>query len=125
MEQTLAAQPHDEAYFWATHQGAEMDLVLRRGDKLFGVVFKRADVPRITPSIRIALEDLRLEKISIICFPDYDCQGGKKLNKEPLVPVRMSLLFSKDSYQNQSCNPHEHSLARVAFDSIQGLGTNE
>lgn len=66
MEQTLAAQPHDEAYFWATHQGAEIDLILRRGDKLFGVEFKRADAPRITPSIRIALKDLGLEKISII-----------------------------------------------------------
>ena len=59
-------KPHDEAYFWATHQGAEIDLVLRRGDKLFGVEFKRADAPRITPSIRIALEDLGLEKISVI-----------------------------------------------------------
>ena len=66
IEQTLAVKPHDEAYFWATHQGAEIDLVLRRGDKLFGVEFKRADAPRITPSIRIALEDLGLEKISVI-----------------------------------------------------------
>ena len=33
LEQVLAVEPHDEAYFWATHQGAEIDLILRRGDR--------------------------------------------------------------------------------------------
>ena len=31
IEQVLTAEPHDEAYFWSTHQGAEIDLILRRG----------------------------------------------------------------------------------------------
>ena len=66
IEQILANEPHDEACFWATHQGAEIDLILRRGDKLFGIEFKRADAPRITPSIRIALEDLKLERVAIV-----------------------------------------------------------
>jgi uncharacterized protein len=66
VEQTLAAEPHDDAWFWATHQGAELDLLLRRGDRLFGVECKRADAPRITPSIRIALEDLKLERVAVI-----------------------------------------------------------
>jgi len=66
IEQILASEAHDEAYFWATHQGAEIDLILRRGDKLFGVEFKRADAPRITPSIRIALDDLKLERSAIV-----------------------------------------------------------
>ncbi|MHB1095600.1 MAG: ATP-binding protein [Gemmatimonadaceae bacterium] len=66
IEQVLAAEPHDEACFWATHQGAEIDLILRRGDRLFGVECKRADAPRMTPSIRIALDDLRLERVAVI-----------------------------------------------------------
>ena len=66
VEQVLAAEPHDEAYFWATHQGAEIDLVLRRGDRLLGVECKRADAPRVTPSIHIALEDLGLERVVVI-----------------------------------------------------------
>jgi predicted AAA+ superfamily ATPase len=37
VEQVLAIEPHDEAWFWATHQGAEVDLLLRRGDRWFGV----------------------------------------------------------------------------------------
>ena len=66
MEQILMTEPHDDAYFWATHQGAEIDLILRRGDQLFGVECKRADAPRLTPSIRIALEDLGLERIAVM-----------------------------------------------------------
>ncbi len=66
IEQILMTEPHDVAYFWATHQGAEIDLILRRGDRLLGVECKRADAPRLTPSIRIALEDLGLERIAVI-----------------------------------------------------------
>jgi predicted AAA+ superfamily ATPase len=66
IEQVLAAEPHDDAWFWATHQGAEIDLLLRRGDRLLGVECKRADAPRLTPSIRIALEDLGLERVAIV-----------------------------------------------------------
>jgi uncharacterized protein len=66
IEHVLATQRLDEAYFWATHQGAEMDLLLRRGDRMLGVECKRVDAPRMTPSIRIALEDLRLEHVVVI-----------------------------------------------------------
>jgi predicted AAA+ superfamily ATPase len=66
VEQVLAIEPHDEAWFWATHQGAEVDLLLRRGDRWFGVECKRADAPRITPSIRAAFGDLGLERVAIV-----------------------------------------------------------
>ncbi len=68
VEQVLIAEPHDEAYFWATHQGAEIDLILRRGDRLLAVECKRTDTPRMTPSIRHALEDLGLERV-VILYP--------------------------------------------------------
>jgi hypothetical protein len=66
IEQVLAAEPFDEAWFWGTHQGAEIDLLLRRGDRLLGVECKRADAPRLTPSMRIALDDLALEQVAVI-----------------------------------------------------------
>lgn len=66
LEQVLQMEIHDEAFFWATHQKAEMDLIMRRGDRLFGVEFKRADAPRLTPSIRIAMDDLGLQRVAII-----------------------------------------------------------
>lgn len=66
IEQVLATEAHSEAAFWATHQGAEIDLLLRRQGKLYGVECKRADAPRMTPSIRVALEDLGLERIAVV-----------------------------------------------------------
>ena len=66
IEQVLAAEPHDDAWFWATHQGAEIDLILRRGERLVGVECKRADAPRLTPSIRVAIEDLGLERVAVV-----------------------------------------------------------
>ena len=66
IEQILAAEPHDEAWFWATHQGAEIDLILRRGEKLLGVEFKRADAPRMTASIHTAINDLKLERVAVV-----------------------------------------------------------
>jgi predicted AAA+ superfamily ATPase len=58
-------EPH-EFFFWATHQGAEIDLVFNKGGRMYGVEIKRADAPTMTPSMRIALEDLKLERITVI-----------------------------------------------------------
>jgi hypothetical protein len=66
IEQALACEPHDEAWFWATHQGAEIDLLLRRGDRLLGIECKRADAPKLSPSIRIALDDLGIERVAVV-----------------------------------------------------------
>ena len=66
IEQVLASERYDDCSFWATHQGAETDLILHRDGQLLGVECKRADVPRITPSIRIALEDLGLRRVAIV-----------------------------------------------------------
>ncbi len=66
IEQVLMTEPHDEALFWATHQGAEIDLILRRGSELLGVECKRTDTPRMTPSIRIALENLGLARVAVL-----------------------------------------------------------
>jgi hypothetical protein len=66
IEQALSSEAHDDAWFWATHQGAEIDLLLRRGDRLLGVECKRADAPKLTPSIRIAIEDLGLDRVAVV-----------------------------------------------------------
>jgi predicted AAA+ superfamily ATPase len=66
IEQLLKTEPHDEHFFWATHQGAEIDLIFRRGDVLYGVECKRTDAPRMTPSIRIALDDVNLKHVFVI-----------------------------------------------------------
>ena len=66
LEQVLRIAKPDQAYFWATHQGAELDLLLLKGQQRIGVEFKRADAPTITPSMRIAINDLKLDKLYVV-----------------------------------------------------------
>ncbi len=60
-----SVEPHD-VYYWATHQGAEIDLVFFKGGKMYGVEVKRADAPTMTKSIETALECLDVERIAVI-----------------------------------------------------------
>jgi len=66
VEEVLKALRPDEAYYWATHGGAEIDLVLFTKGRRIGVECKRADAPTLTPSMRIALKDLRLHQITVV-----------------------------------------------------------
>lgn len=66
MEETIKAMTPDEVYFWATHSGAELDLLLIKNGQRIGVEYKRVDAPRLTPSMRIACEDLRLVRLLVI-----------------------------------------------------------
>jgi len=84
IEQVLAREPHDDAYFWATQQGAEIDLVLRRGDRLLGVECKRVDAPRMTPSVRIALEDLGLERVVVVYPGERRYAVAERVEAAPL-----------------------------------------
>jgi hypothetical protein len=66
IESTLRLARPNEAYFWGTHAGAELDLLLIKDGRRVGVEFKRADAPALTPSMRIALSDLRLERLYVV-----------------------------------------------------------
>ena len=66
IEESLRAVQPEEAFFWATHQGAEIDLILVKDGRMLGVECKRVDAPRLTPSMRIALDDLKLERIAVV-----------------------------------------------------------
>ncbi len=65
IEESIRAARPDEACFWATHNGAEIDLLLFKNGRKIGVECKRMDAPRMTPSIRHALDDLQLERVLI------------------------------------------------------------
>lgn len=66
LEQTLRIAAPDEAYFWATHAGAELDLLMLKDGRRVGVEFKRMDAPRPVPSMRTAMQDLRLEVLYVV-----------------------------------------------------------
>jgi predicted AAA+ superfamily ATPase len=66
IEEVVKAISPDEAYFWGTHTGAELDLLLLKNGKRIGVECKRMDAPRLTPSMRTAIQDLELSKLLVI-----------------------------------------------------------
>jgi uncharacterized protein len=55
-----------QCYFWATHQGAELDLLVVSGSQRLGFEFKRTVAPSVTPSMRSALESLRLDSLTVV-----------------------------------------------------------
>jgi len=61
----VGAEP-DQSYFWGTQSGAELDLLILQGDRRRGFEFKRADAPRLTPSMRVAQADLKLDSLDVI-----------------------------------------------------------
>lgn len=66
LEHMLQRLQPDEAYFWATHTGAELDALLIKDGRRLGLEIKRADAPRLTPSMRHALDDLELDALWVI-----------------------------------------------------------
>lgn len=56
----------DECHFWATHGGAELDLLVVRGRKRWGFEVKRTSKPAITPSMRTAMSDLDLDRLFVV-----------------------------------------------------------
>ncbi|CAN5497552.1 ATP-binding protein [soil metagenome] len=66
IENVLSIVQPDASWFWATHNGAEIDLVMQYNGRLIGVECKRSDAPRVTPSMQHALQDLHLERIVVI-----------------------------------------------------------
>lgn len=61
----LAADSRD-CHHWRLHTGAELDLLVTRGKRRVGFEIKRTDAPRVTPSMRSALDVLRLEKLYVV-----------------------------------------------------------
>ena len=55
-----------ECFFWATHAGAELDLMVVRGRTRLGFEIKRTTAPQVTPSMRIALHDLKLARLDVV-----------------------------------------------------------
>ena len=66
LEQVLHVAQPDEAYFWATHAGAELDLLMFKHGLRVGVEFKRVDAPKMTASMHIALQDLKLDALYVV-----------------------------------------------------------
>ena len=76
-----------DAFFWATHAGAELDLFLIRNGKRLGFEIKYSDAPTTTKSMHIVLENLKLDHLYIV-YPgseEYDLTDKIKVIPLPQI----------------------------------------
>ncbi len=90
----LGARP-EECFFWATHAGAELDLLVVRGRRRLGFEVKRTDAPRVTKSMRTALADLGLERLDVVHGGEHTFPLDRRIRAlalgrvlEDLAPLR-------------------------------------
>lgn len=87
IEEAIRAVSPDGAYFWATHNGAELDLLLVKNGRRIGIECKRSDAPRLTPSMRIAMTDLGLDRLIVIYPGARRYPLAEKVEVVPLVEI--------------------------------------
>jgi hypothetical protein len=87
IETVLELVRPEAAYFWATHTGAELDLLILKQGRRFGVEMKFQDAPRLSPSVRIALADLRLDHLTVLYPGDVRYALGERVTVVPLAEL--------------------------------------
>jgi hypothetical protein len=87
LEEVLKALRPDDAYYWARHQGAELDLVLFKHGRRLGIECKRMDAPTLTPSMRIALNDLKLDRLVVVYPGERRYPLADRVEVIPLVEL--------------------------------------
>jgi predicted AAA+ superfamily ATPase len=87
LEELLKVADVDDFYFWGTHGGAELDLLLMAQGRRIGVEFKRIDAPRMTRSMQISLEDLALDHLAVV-YPGEKMYGlGERVTVLPVTTL--------------------------------------
>ncbi|MDD3277174.1 MAG: ATP-binding protein [Kiritimatiellales bacterium] len=69
----------EECFFWATHAGAELDMLVVRGRNRYGFEIKRTSSPKITSSMRHAFEDLKLTRLDVLHAGDNTFPLAEKI----------------------------------------------
>lgn len=87
VEEILKALQPDDAYYWATYSGAEIDLVLFKRGRRIGIECKRADAPTLTPSMRIAMADLKLDELMVVYPGERRYMLAKGVGVVPLAEL--------------------------------------
>ena len=88
LEQTLLVHGERDAYFYGTHRGAELDLLLLRRGRRWGFEFKCTDAPRTTRSMHIVMDDLKLEHLWVVYPGDREYPLADAVTALPLKKIR-------------------------------------
>lgn len=84
IEQLLLAHRPAESYYWATHQGAEIDLLMVHNGRLVGFEVKLSTSPKITASMLSAIESLKLERLIVVYPGTLEIQLSEIITAMPL-----------------------------------------
>ncbi len=87
LEEAIRAVDPDDVYFWATHNGAEIDLIFQKNGKMYGIECKRQDAPTLTASMKIALSELELERIAVIYPGTRYYELAKRIHVVPFTAM--------------------------------------
>ena len=92
LEQILRLLRPSQAYFWATHAGAELDLLVMHNGKRYGFEFKFSEAPSTTRSMHVAMDDLGLQHLWIVHAGPHAYPLTERISAIPLTEVNASLL---------------------------------
>ncbi len=87
VEQIICALETRDTYFWATHAGAELDLLVMAQGKRFGFELKYADAPDRRRSMLIALEDLHLDHLWVVYPGDQAYDLDDRISVIPVADI--------------------------------------
>ena len=82
----LNVDQHD-CYFWATHNQAELDLLIIKGTKRIGFEFKHTKTPKLTKSMKIAYDNLKLDSLFVIYAGDKQFKLAPNIECIPLIEL--------------------------------------
>jgi predicted AAA+ superfamily ATPase len=91
--QRLGVAP-ENAYFWATQSGAELDLLVTRGARRWGFEIKRTSAPKLTSSMHIALADLKLDRLEVIHAGEHTFPMAERVRAVPLRRIGEDLSWN-------------------------------
>ena len=87
LEQLLLILRPQTAHFWATYQGAEIDLIFGHRGRRFGIEVKYSERPRVTRSVRIAARDLALRHVWLVYPGQYSYPVEEGISVVPLAAI--------------------------------------
>ena len=93
LEQLIGFLGTRDLYFWATHAGAELDLLVTVSGKRYGFEFKYADAPGANRSMHISIEDLGLKHLWIIYPGRHEYDIDKNISVIPIDLIQNLQIF--------------------------------
>jgi predicted AAA+ superfamily ATPase len=93
IEQLIQVLNTRDCYFWSTHTGAELDLMVVKNGKKLGFEIKYSDIPKITRSMNIVIEDLGLDKLFLVY------QGKRKLQLQERIFALPAVEIFKNNFE--------------------------